>query len=197
MRTFYFTPVVSSSSFSPILCRHRLDVYYTRCSFIANLEGMSKMCWTRLDENTGRKKIAKNSPSVRHRTNLSGCISQLRHLSTIGKNLLNSNISSTCSHNMVNFGPLAAGIGLPVWSTPANLDGFRAQRMSTKLCTMFGRLLGWYTIHTFLGLLPPKGIWPDAKLTCIQVLRYPILAALLCSTRAVGVSQTLQHGIFT
>ena len=29
------------------------------------------------------------------------------------KNLLNSNISSTCSHNMVNFSPLAAEIGLP------------------------------------------------------------------------------------
>jgi len=26
---------------------------------------------------------------------------------------------------MVNFGPLAAEIGLPVWSTPANLNGFR------------------------------------------------------------------------
>jgi len=29
------------------------------------------------------------------------------------------------SHNMVNFGPLAAEIGLPVWGTPANFDGFR------------------------------------------------------------------------
>ena len=28
--------------------------------------------------------------------------SQLRHVSTIGKKLLSSNISSTCSHNMVN-----------------------------------------------------------------------------------------------
>ena len=26
---------------------------------------------------------------------------------------------------MVNFGPLAAEIGLPVWGTPANVDGFR------------------------------------------------------------------------
>jgi len=37
--------------------------------------------------------------------------SQLRHVSTIGNNLLNSNISSTCPHNMVNFGPLTAEIG--------------------------------------------------------------------------------------
>jgi len=26
---------------------------------------------------------------------------------------------------MVNFGPLTADIGLPVWSTPANFNGFR------------------------------------------------------------------------
>ena len=50
--------------------------------------------------------------------------SQLRHVS-IGNNVLNSNISSTCPHNMVNFGPLAAEIGLPVWGTPANFNGFR------------------------------------------------------------------------
>jgi len=27
--------------------------------------------------------------------------------------------------NMVNFGPLAAEIGIPVWGTPANFNGFR------------------------------------------------------------------------
>ena len=41
------------------------------------------------------------------------------------KNLLNSNISSTCSHNMVNFSPLAAEISAIVWGTPANFNGFR------------------------------------------------------------------------
>jgi len=39
--------------------------------------------------------------------------------------LLDSNISSTCPHNMVNFGPLAAQIGLVVWGTQANFNGFR------------------------------------------------------------------------
>jgi len=51
--------------------------------------------------------------------------SQLRHLSTIGKKLLSSNISSTCIHNMVNLGLLAAEIGQVVWGTPANFNGFR------------------------------------------------------------------------
>ena len=36
--------------------------------------------------------------------------SQRRHVSTIGKNLLNINKSSTCPHNMANFGPPAADI---------------------------------------------------------------------------------------
>jgi len=51
--------------------------------------------------------------------------SQLRHISTIGKKLLNTNTSPTCPHNMVNFGSLAAEIGSLVWGTPANFNGFR------------------------------------------------------------------------
>ena len=41
------------------------------------------------------------------------------------KNLLSSNISSRCPHNMVNFGLLAAEIDPAVWGTPANFNGFR------------------------------------------------------------------------
>jgi len=41
------------------------------------------------------------------------------------KNLLSSNISSTCPYNMANFGPLTAEIGSGVWGTPANFNGFR------------------------------------------------------------------------
>ena len=36
-----------------------------------------------------------------------------------------SSTSSTCPHNMVNFGPLAAEIDQVVWGTPANFNGFR------------------------------------------------------------------------
>jgi len=73
---------------------------------------------------------------------------------------------------MVNFGPLTAKTG---WGTPANFNGVLvlaslpcsdvAQRKSTKLCTMFGRLLSWYTICTFLGALAPNGILPGATFT--------------------------------
>ena len=51
--------------------------------------------------------------------------SQLRHISTIEKNLLHSNISSTSPHYMVNSGPLAAGIDPVVWGIPANFNSFR------------------------------------------------------------------------
>jgi len=82
------------------------------------------MCCTRVAENTGRKKVAKN----RHLSTIAQlcrAISlQARHLSTIGKNLLSSNMSSRCPHNMVNFGSLTAEIGSGVWGTPANLKGF-------------------------------------------------------------------------
>ena len=47
------------------------------------------------------------------------------HVSTIGKNLLSSNMSSTCLYNMVNFGPLLAEIVSLVWGTPGNFNGFR------------------------------------------------------------------------
>ena len=80
-----------------------------------NLECRSEMCRTRLAGNTGRKK----SPFCQ------AISSELRHVSTIGKNLLNSNTSSTCPHNMVNFGLLTAEICWRVWGTPAIFNGFR------------------------------------------------------------------------
>ena len=60
---------------------------------------------------------------------------------------------------------------------------------------MFGRLLGWYTIYTFWGLSPASGKFRQVQNSLrVQVLRSPILAALLHGTRAVGVSQTLRRG---
>jgi len=41
------------------------------------------------------------------------------------KNLLDSNTTSTCPCNMVNFGLLAVKICWRVWCTPANFNGFR------------------------------------------------------------------------
>jgi len=84
------------------------------------------MCCMQLGENTGHKESPENSPSAHYRTTLLGCIFATKAcIDNWKKNMLNSIISSTRSHNMVNFGPLAAENGLPVWGTPANFNGFR------------------------------------------------------------------------
>ena len=65
------------------------------------------------------------SPSWHHRTTSSGYIfANKACIDNRKKNLLSSNISSTCPHNMVNFGPLAAEIVSLVWGTPPNFNGF-------------------------------------------------------------------------
>jgi len=73
------------------------------------------------DPNTRQK-----SPSVHHRTNLSGHIFAIKaRIDNRKKTQLSSNICSTCPHNIVNFGPLAAEIDPIVWGTPANFNGYR------------------------------------------------------------------------
>jgi len=123
---------LSSSSFflfsSPNLSGRRLDVYHTSAPGVAlmRIQNAGPKCAAR-----GSLQIqdAKNRPKSRHLgtiTQLCRAISsQLRHISTIGKNLLSSNMSSTCHHNMVNFGPLVAENRWRVWGTPANFNGFR------------------------------------------------------------------------
>ena len=95
----------------------------------ANLECRSERCCTRLAANAGPKNVAKNrqkSPSGHHHTTLSGYIfATMACIDNRKKNLLSSNISSTCLHNMVNFGPLSAEIVSLVWGTPGNFNGFR------------------------------------------------------------------------
>ena len=55
---------------------------------------------------------------------MSGYVFVTKALSTIGKKLLNSNISPVRPYNMVNFGLLAPEIILLVWGTPGNFNGF-------------------------------------------------------------------------
>jgi len=129
--------------------------------------------------------------------------SQLGHVSTIGKILLNSNISSTCPHNMENFGPVTAEIGLVVWGTPANFNGFRvlASLLQRRRSTEANQTLHdvWLSpalvhyIYIFGGSCPVTEFCQVQNSLCVQVLRSPILAALLHGTRVVGVSQTLRR----
>jgi len=99
-------------------------------------------------------KIAKKSPSGHHHATLSGYIFGTKaHINNRKKNLLNSNTSPTRPHNVVNFGPLAVEIGLLVWGTPTNFNGFHVLAVllhstpAAKLCgveqrapSIFGRV---------------------------------------------------------
>jgi len=151
MRTLYFRPVVSfffmaalwnraghyilSCGFffpsifffsSHILSRRRLDVYHTATHGVA-LVWIRMQVWNVLHAarwKSGRK-IAKTSPSARHRTSLPGHIFANKAHVDNRKKILNSNISSICNHNMVDLGPLTAEIRWRVWGTPANFNRFR------------------------------------------------------------------------
>jgi len=103
---------------------------------------------------------------------------------------------------MANFGPVTAEIGSGVWGTSAISTDFAshlrycsdvAHRRPTKLCTMFGRLLGWYTIIHFRGLLPPDGIFPGQYSLYVQVLRSPVLAALGAYCTALQQRASAKH----
>jgi len=95
--------------------------------------------------------------------------SQLRHESTIGKNLLNTNMSSTSPPQQ--YGELRSTNGRDRFGslgTPANFNGFRVlpsllQRRHSpetgapvKLCTTFGCLLGCYVIYMYIYTLLDK-----------------------------------------
>jgi len=119
------------------------------------------------------------------------------------RNLLNSNISSRCPHNMANFGPQMAEISWQVWAPqqfqPVSHLGFvTAVTLFTGGQPNFAWCLaiswaGTLYIH-FSGAFAPWWNFGEVQTSlCVQVLRSPILAALLHGTRVVGVSQTLHH----
>jgi len=159
------------------------------------------MCCTRVAENTRRKK----SPKIRHR----GTIAQLCVFATKAcidnrKKLLKSNISPACPHNMANFGPLTAEIGLAVWGTPANFNGFRVlPSLLQRRCSPDANQTlhdVWpspglvHCIYIFGGSCPLAEFCQVQNLLYVHVLPSPILAVLLHGTPAVGVSQTLRRG---
>ena len=113
--SFFF---LAQSQRSQIGC---LPYFHTWCGPSAYLECRSEMYCTRLAGNAGRKKSFWH-----HRTTLSGCIFAAKAcIDNRKKSLSNTDTSSTCPHNMVNFGLLTAEICWRVWGTPANFNGFR------------------------------------------------------------------------
>ena len=112
---------------SPILSRRRLDVYHTSTHGVA-LVRIQDAGLKRATCGSLKIQDAKKLPKIRHLHAIAqlcrAISSQLRHISTIGKKLLNSSISPTCLYNMVSFGRLAAENISLVWGTPANFNRF-------------------------------------------------------------------------
>jgi len=193
MRTFYFTLwflLSSSSTFFLFLTYSKPSwigcppYFHTWCGLSENLKRRSEMCCTRLVENAGRKKsqkIAICAPSH----NFVGLY--LRIWGTYWQsenNLLNSNTSSTCSCNMVNFGPLTPDIGSGVCGTPANFNGFRVlasllyRRGSTEVNqTLHDVWPSPWLVHCryiFGRSYPVTEFYQVQNPHSVQVLRYPM-----------------------
>jgi len=119
---------------SPNLSGRRSDVYRTSTHGVAlvRIYNARVKCAAR-----GSLQIqdAQKSPFWNHRTILSGYIFGTKtRIDNRKQNLLNTNTSSTCPDNIVNFGLLSAEICWRVWGTPANFNGFRVLAASAKLC---------------------------------------------------------------
>ena len=122
------------------------------------------------------------------------------------KRLLNNNISSTYSPNrpMVNYDPLNAHIDNGDFGHPSNFQRFSCFRFVATPTSLnggqpnFARCMvfswaGTLCIHFGGSCSLAEFCQVQYSLSVIQVLRAPILAALLHGTRAVDVSQTLRR----
>jgi len=139
--------------------------FHTRCGLSANLERRSEMCCTQLAGNTGRKNDEKRSPSAHHRTTLLGCIFVNNARIDNGKNLLDSNISSTCMPSQYGERRPTSGwdrfgsLGHPSkFQRLSHLGFVTAPTSLTEGQSNFARCLAVYwagTLHIhFRGLLP-------------------------------------------
>jgi len=123
------------------------------------------------------QKWRKNSPSGHHRTTLSGYIFATKaYIDNRKKPLKQSDMSSICPHNMVNFGLLTAEICWRVWGTPANFNGFR--------------VLGATARHLVVGVSQTLRRWTEGA-TYVRhgdhyVGHWHTFLVLWCYTHALG-----------
>jgi len=82
-----------------------LPYFRTWCGLSANLECRSDMCCTRLAENTGCKKITKNSHLGTIKQLCRAVSLQLRHVSTIGKTVVKQKYLLHMSSQYGELGP--------------------------------------------------------------------------------------------
>jgi len=159
------------------------------------------MCCTRLAGNAGGKNRQKFAIWAH---NFVGYIFASKARIDNRKNLLNSNISPTCPHNMVNFVPtngldLLASLGHPSKFQRVSRLGFvTALTLLNGGQPNFARCLAvsWSWTSTlyihFRGCCPITEFCQVQNSLCVQVLRSPVLTALLHGTRAFCVSKSLR-----
>ena len=88
------------------------------------------------------------------------------------KNLLNTDTSSTCPHNMVNFSLLTAEICWRVCGTPANFNGFcivAALLHGTLVVGVSQTLRGWTEGATYIRRAAITGIGPHSSFMWFSV----------------------------
>ena len=136
---------------------------------------------------------------MHHRTTLSRYTFTSNACIDNGKKLFNGNrpISSTCPHNMVNFGPLAAEICWRVSDTSANFTGCRVlasllhRRRSVEVNQTLHdvwpspALVHHIYIH-FRGLLPPYGILPGAEFALRPSLAFSYIGSVTAQHSGSG-----------
>jgi len=96
-------------------------------------------------------------------------------------------------------GPLAAEIGLRVWGTPTNFNGFLIlasllqRRRSSDANQTLHMAVSWAaTLYIyFWGLLPSGLILPPAKFTLCPSLAFSYIGSVTAWHSSSGVSQTL------
>ena len=185
--SFFLSFFLAYSQPSHIGC---LPYFHAWCGLSANLGCRSETCCTRLAESIGRKTIVKNSPSGHHRTTLSDYIFTTKTHIDNRKKLVKQRYLPTCPHNMANVSPLAAEISSLVWGTPADFIGFRV------LASLLQRRRSTEANQTLHDVWPSPGLLhyiyifggpcPLQNSLCVQVLRSPILAALVHDTRVMA-----------
>jgi len=141
-----------------------LPYFHTWCGLSADLECRSEMCYMWLAENTGRKNYAKNGHLL--------SIAQLCWATSFTIKACIDNQKKRVKQQYVlhmssHYGDLPPTNGwdrfrsfghpskFPRVSSLSFITATTSQWRSTKLCMMFGCLLGWYIIYTFLEALAP------------------------------------------
>jgi len=104
------------------------------------------------------------------------------------KNLLNSDMSSTCPDNAVNFGWLAAEIGSGVWGTPANFNGFRV-----LACSVNARHSSSGRQPNFAALNRGRHLCSAGRPITLGICPHSSIHILFCISALVTVSDDLLY----